>query len=411
MSSASPRGSAAHPSTGTTGWANSRALEAAGIGDDTPDPRDGRIVRDAAGRATGALLERATEAVEALVPLPNAEESARLVHDALSLMARAGLTAIQDAWGQPDDFRLLDTIRGRGALPIRVRVALEMLPGLDKRGHLDRLEGFATTVAGRERDRWLRGGILKSFLDGVVEARTAYLLAPYPGTSTVGDPRWGDDELREAVAAAHARGWQVELHAIGTAAVRQALDAYAALGPREVAARRHRVEHIESLHSHDLPRFGRLGVVASMQPLHAVPEVGQIGVWSDRLGPAVAGSGWRMRSLLESGAAVALGSDWPVVPFDPRYEIHAAVTRTTIEHQPPGGWLPNERVGLPDALAAATWGSAYAEHAESERGRLASGYLADLVVLDRDLLAEGDAAVLESRVQLTMVGGRIVHRA
>lgn len=395
---------------GHSGWANSRALEAAGIGRSTTDPRDGRIVRDASGKPTGALLERARELVETRVPRPDAEESVRLVRDALLLMARAGITAIQDAWGQPDDFRVLDRIRSENGLPLRVRIALEMLPGLDEAGHAERLDEFAPVVAGRELDLWLRGGILKSFVDGVVEAGTAYLLQPYPGSRSVGAPRWGDDELRQAVDTAHRRGWQVELHAIGTAAVRQALDAYETLGKRAVARRRHRIEHIETIDPEDLPRFAQLGVVASVQPLHGVPEAHQMAVWAGKLGPEVSASGWRIRSLLDSGTIVAFGSDWPVVPFNPFYEIHAAVNRTTIAGLPNGGWLPAERLRLPDALAAATWGSAYAEHAEGSRGRLVVGGLADLIVLDRDLLAEDSGAVIDTRVRLTVIGGRVIYR-
>ncbi len=203
----------------------------------------------------------------------------------------------------------------------------------------------------------------------------------------------------------------MELHAIGNAAVRQALDAYEALGPGQAAARRHRVEHIETLDAADLPRFAHLGVIASMQPMHAVPEAGQVDIWTDNLSAEVAASGWRLRSLLDSGAVLAFGSDWPVVPIDPMLEIHAAVHRRTPGGEPEGGWLPAEAVSVADALAAATWGSAHAEHAEAERGHLSTGALADLIVLDRDLLAEDGATIAGTRVMLTVVDGRVVHTA
>ena len=205
-------------------------------------------------------------------------------------------------------------------------------------GFVEQLEEFEALRAEEPDTARLRTGILKSFLDGVVEARTAYLLEPYPGTDARGDPRWEDGDLREAVAIAHARGWQVELHAIGDAAVRQALDAYEALGPGEAAARRHRVEHIETLHPTDLPRFAGLGVVASMQPMHALPEASQVDVWRDMLHPTVAASGWRLRSLLDAGAVLAFGSDWPVVPIDPLLEIHAAVRSPDAERRA-AGWM------------------------------------------------------------------------
>ena len=146
-----------------------------------------------------------------------------------------------------------------------------------------------------------------------------------------------------------------------------------------------------------------------MQPMHAVAGGGQVDVWRDNLDPAVADGGWRLRSLLRSGAVLAFGSDWPVVPIDPMLEIHAAVRRQTPDGEPSGGWLPEEGLAVADALAAATWGSAYAEHAELERGHLAPGAIADVIVLDRDLLREGTDAIAGTRVLLTVVGGEVVH--
>ena len=394
---------------GHSGWANSRALDAAGISSETPDPPDGRIVRDAAGRATGALKERAIELVDRMLPSPRDAEMPDLLERALRRAAELGITAVQDAWGRPEDLRILRRMASDGRLPLRVRLALDMPPAGD--GFVERLDEFQALRAEVPDTARLRTGILKSFLDGVVEARTAYLLGPYPGTDALGDPRWDDGDLGQAVAIAHARGWQVELHAIGNAAVRQAIDAYEALGPGEAASRRHRVEHIETLHPADLPRFGGLGVVASMQPMHALPEASQVDVWRDNLHPPVAASGWRLRSLLDSGAVLAFGSDWPVVPIDPLLEIHAAVRRQTPSGEPAGGWLPAEAMSIAEALAAATWGSAYAEHADAERGHLTPGALADLIVLDRDLLHEDGGAIAGSQVILTVVDGEVVHAA
>ncbi len=394
---------------GHSGWANSRALDAAGISAETPDPPDGRIVRDAAGRATGALKERAVELLDRLLPVPSDAEMPDLLERALHRAAELGITSVQDAWGRPDDLRLLRRLASDGRLPLRVRLALDMPPG--GAGFVEQLEEFEALRAEEPDTALLQTGILKSFLDGVVEARTAYLLEPYPGTDARGHPRWEDGDLREAVAIAHARGWQVELHAIGDAAVRQALDAYEALGPGEAASRRHRVEHIETLHPTDLPRFAGLGVVASMQPMHALPEASQVDVWRDMLHPTVAASGWRLRSLLDAGAVLAFGSDWPVVPIDPLLEVHAAVRRQTPSGEPPGGWLPAEAVSMPDALASATWGSAYASHADAERGHLSVGALADLIVLDRDLLREDSGAIAGSQVVLTVVDGQVVYAA
>jgi predicted amidohydrolase YtcJ len=392
-----------------TGWANTRALELAGIAADTPDPPAGEIVRDAAGTPSGALLERATELIESLLPVPSADDSDRQMSHALAALARAGITACQDAWADSDDIARLAGLRDVSGLPVRVRLARELLPGppVEVIGQLD---AFDDEAARAPADSYLRGGIIKSFLDGVVEARTAWLLEPYPGSDTRGEPRWDAEHIHPAVAEAHRRGWQVELHAIGTAAVRQALDAYAALGPGEAAGRRHRVEHIETLHPDDLPRFGQLGVVASMQPFHAVPESTQSDTWRSVLDPAVAAAGWPIRSLLTSRARVCFGSDWPVVPFDPMLALHAAVNRQSPDGLPAEGFNAEERVTLEQALDCYSYGSAWAEHADDQRGRLRAGMLADLAVLDRDLLEEGPSAIIGTQVTMTVVGGRVTHR-
>jgi predicted amidohydrolase YtcJ len=173
---------------------------------------------------------------------------------------------------------------------------------------------------------------------------------------------------------------------------------------------RHRVEHVETIDPADIRRFGRLGVVASMQPLHADPSPNQLGVWAGNIGPERASRGWAWASIARAGGRLAFGSDWPVVSFDPFLALHSAVNRQTAGGLPEGGWVPAERLGLPAALAAYTSGSAWAAHAESRRGTIAPGLDADLVVLDRDLLEAGPSAIIGTGVRLTVIGGRIVHR-
>jgi predicted amidohydrolase YtcJ len=392
-----------------SGWANTRALQLAGITADTPDPPAGEIMRDADGNPTGALLERATGLVEQVLPQPGAGATDRLLERSLDALARAGITACQDAWGDVEDLRRLARLRGEGGLPVRVRIARELMPGPPAET-VAQLERFAQEAAEITTDGYLRGGIIKSFLDGVVEARTAWFLESYPGTDSCGEPRWEEQHIRAAVAAAHRDGWQVELHAIGTAAVRQALDAYGALGPGQAASRRHRVEHIETLHPSDMPRFGQLGVVASIQPFHAVPESEQSDTWRNALEPAIADAGWPTASLLRSGAKVCFGSDWPVVPFDPMLGLHAAVNRQSPDGLPAEGFNAAERIDVEQAIECFTSGSAWAEHADGERGRLQEGMLADLAVLDRDLLAEGSSAIIDTQVALTVVAGQVTHR-
>ena len=229
---------------------------------------------------------------------------------------------------------------------------------------------------------------------------------------TTGAPEWAPDALASAVETATRRGWQVEIHAIGDAGVRTALDAYeraGAAGAGDPRTRRHRVEHIETIDPADLPRFGALGVVASMQPFHADPAPNQIGIWAGNIGPERASRAWAWRSILDHGGRLAFGSDWPVVPFDPLIALHGAVTRQTPAGEPPGGWLPAERLTIAEALAAYTLGSAFAAHAETRRGMIEVGRDADVLVLDRDLLVEDPSAIAGTRVVVTVVGGRIVH--
>jgi hypothetical protein len=323
-------------------------------------------------------------------------------------MHAAGITAVQDAWSEADSFVITGAMAEAGELPLRVRLAPPMEPGgsiSDWHRRRDRYDELAAPLAG---DTWLISGILKAMGDGVVESRTAALLAPYADDpSTAGKPTWDAADLAAHVAAASSRGWQLEIHAIGDRAVREALDAFERSG--DAAIRRHRVEHIETIDPADVARFGRLGVVASMQPFHADPSPGQIPVWADALGPERAGRGWAWTSIAEGGGVLAFGSDWPVVPFDPFIAVHGAVTRQTPMGEPAGGWLPSERLPLPAALSACTFGSAWAAHAESRRGTIVAGLDADLVVLDRDLLVEDPPAIIGTGVVATIVGGRLVH--
>jgi predicted amidohydrolase YtcJ len=398
---------------GHSGWANSRALAIAGVDAATPDPPNGRIVRDPeTGRPAGAVLESGQELLERVLPSPTADEDASSVGRAFAAFAATGITAVQDAWVEADDVALFRRLRDAGSIPLRVRLGMGMPSGIQPTPWRDLLDRYDAVVGDLAADPWLTSGILKGFADGVIESRTAALLAPYEGSDTAGEPEWTPDALAAAVEAASRQGWQVEIHAIGDAGVRMALDAYERAGSGgagDPRARRHRVEHIETIDPADLPRFGALGIVASMQPFHADPAPNQVGVWAANVGPARASRGWAWRSILDHGGRLAFGSDWPVVPFDPFLALHGAVTRQTPAGEPPGGWLPNERLTMAEALAAYTSGSAFAAHAETRRGMIVPGHDADLVVLDRDLLAEDPSAIVGTRVVATVVGGRIIH--
>ncbi|HEX5827149.1 MAG TPA: amidohydrolase [Candidatus Limnocylindrales bacterium] len=410
---------------GHTSWANTRAMELAGITRETPDPPAGVIVRDAEGNATGAFKEEAQALIDRLVPKPTEREDREAVRRALAGMHALGLTAAQDAWLEPDELAFWERVHADGELALRFRGALIMTPDQSLAEWRDRLDAYEAQAFPLRGGDHLCSGILKGFVDGVVDSRTAALLAPYEGDTSTGLPAWEPRVLDAFVAEADRRGWQVELHAIGDRGVRLALDAYEHAArangpwagdphgrgtPPGTHRRRHRVEHVEMIDPADVPRFGALGVIASMQPYHGDPTPSQIGPWAANIGPARARSGWSWRSIREAGGVLAFGSDWPVVPYDPFIALNNAVNRTTTRGLPEGGWS-DERLTLPQAIEAYTAGSAFAAYAEHRRGRVTPGLDADVIVLHRDLLAAGPSAIIGTGVALTVLAGRIVHRS
>ncbi len=268
-----------------------------------------------------------------------------------------------------------------------------MVPGLDLAGWEKRLDDYETARV-RHSGSWLQTGVLKAFADGVVESRTAAMLEPYEGNSESGELLWEPDELVQTVRAADARGWQVQVHAIGDRAIRVALDAFSGCD----AQHRHRVEHIETPAAADTTRFAELGVIASMQPQHADPNL--TSVWRRNLGAERSVRGWPWRVLLASGARLAFGTDWPVVPIDPFASLQIATEEYAAQ-----------RIGIEQAVAAWTSGAAYAEHMENEKGALQAGMLADITVLDRDLASTPGDELAETEVEATVVGGRLVYES
>ena len=398
---------------GHTGWANSQALALAGITRETKDPVNGVIVRDPkTGEPTGALKEAAGSLVEDLVPEPDAERHYALLLKALGTLNRDGITAVQDAgWTKEEAARflpLLERARKEGKLTVRARLTVDIAPG-------DPAPGIAEAVRLRKLypDGPIVFGGVKGYVDGVVEAHTAAMLAPYSDDPSLGagTPRWEDGALRDAVAAADREGLQVWLHAIGDRGIRMALDAYEAAakanGPRD---RRHRVEHVEAVSAADVPRFGALGVVAAMQPLHANPDQNNADVWAKNVGPERESRGFAWRLVEKEGGRIAFGSDWPVVTPDVFRGMYCAVARKTREGTPAGGWQPQLAVSVESALRHYTVDAAFAGFAEKERGSIAVGQRADLVVLSRDVLSVPPDEILKTRALLTLFGGKTVWR-
>jgi predicted amidohydrolase YtcJ len=390
---------------GHTAWLNTAALDAAGITRGTPDPFGGEIVRDpATGEATGILKEAAMDAAERRIPEPTPAQVRRAVEAALALAARSGVTSVQTS-ATAEDVRAYRALRARDSLTVRVYAWHPLEPEV--------IRAFAGLgISAGHGDEWLRVGMLKGYTDGTLGSRTAYMLEPFSDdASTRGIARYTDAQLDSVVTAADAAGLQVILHAIGDAANRQALDAYAraaaANGPRP---RRHRVEHAQVLDAADAVRFRAQGVIASMQPTHATSDMR----WAEtRIGHARAVEGaYGWRTLLDAGATVAFGTDFPVEPLDPVQGIYSAVTRQSREEPgtPPGGWLPEQRVTRAEAIRLYTAAPAFAEWEEGRKGTLEPGMLADLVVWSADLLTIPAEEILKAVPDLTVVGGRVVFR-
>jgi hypothetical protein len=394
---------------GHTAWVNSKALEIAGVTRKTPHPKDGVVVKDpTTGEPTGVLKEAAKQLVGRFLPEPTREDKLRALRAAMREVQRLGITSVQNAHGDAEEFALYDALRQARELTVRTYSAVSLEAPLAE-GDLARLDDL---VRKYPDDALFKTGAVKLMGDGVIESHTAAMLAPYTNRPGVkGQPFATDEEMKTVVSQVDARGWQVMIHAIGDGAIRQALDAYehaARVNPAPARGRRHRIEHIETTDPADIPRFGALGVIASMQPFHGNPSPNQIVVWAGNIGDERASRGWAYNSISKAGGRIVFGSDWPVVTPDPRMGLHVAVTRTTPDGVPAGGWYPGERVSLAQALEAYTSGAAYASFDEQRKGRLATGQLADIVVFSKDLFALPAGKLLDAEVTHTIVDGRVV---
>lgn len=371
-----------------TVWVNSRALELAGVDAATPEPELGEIPRREDGTPLGTLREwGAVDLVTAVMPPRSVEAGVRALERAGRYYLERGVTWVQDAWVEPADLDVYLAAAASGALPLRFNLALYA----DPRRFLHDLPEMAMA-----RDRVAAAGsplltanTIKFFADGVVENETGALLEPYcSGLHSHGMSVWGAERLAEAVRAADAAGFQVHVHAIGDAAVRQALDAIEraidANGPRD---RRPVIAHAQLIDDADLARFAELGVIANMQPLWAQLDALMTVLTVPRLGRERSDRQYRMRSLAGTGATLAFGSDWPVSSGDPRDGLAIAASRRTVDGEPAGGWTPHEIVPIEAALGAYTSAvahQAFADHAAAPWGRIVPGASADLVRLVRD---------------------------
>ncbi len=380
--------------------ANSRALQRAGVTRETPDPPGGEIQRDSlTGEPTGLLKETAMGLVARAVPALTPAQRRRGIELALAEAAQLGVTSLQDNSGW-DDFLLYRELREQGRLTARITEWLPFQAPLEQLLEMRRQGGV--------RDRWLKTGALKGVTDGTLGSRTAAMLEPYADDrSTRGILRIPQDELRRMVIERDAAGFQIALHAIGDLANRAALDAFEAA--QRVNGRydaRHRIEHAQVVAPDDFARFAALGVMASMQPVHQSTDMRWAG---QRLGPERSRGAYAWRTLLQHGVRLAFGSDYPVEPMDPRRGLYACATRELPEGGPAGGWVPEEKISVEECIQAYTLGSAYAEFEEQNKGQIAAGKYADIVVFAEDLTRIPPRQILTTPVVLTLVGGRIVY--
>ena len=381
--------------------ANSLVLKRAGITRDTPDPPGGSIVRDASGEPTGVLKDAAMNAVYAVIPEANASEIATALRAAMRNANENGVTSVQDMSASPDILRAYQRLLDDGDLTVRVYGA-QPLAQWERLAAPGIRAGFGNDM--------LHIGRLKGFADGSLGSTTALFFEPYldePGTSGLPSDEMVDRAaMLDDMIGADAAGLQLAVHAIGDKANATILDMFAEVarrnGPRD---RRLRIEHAQHFRLSDIPRMHAQGVIASMQPYHAIDD----GRWAEkRIGAERAKGTYAFRSLLDSGAVLAFGSDWFVAPMEPLMGIYAAVTRRTLDGAHPDGWVPEQKISVAEAVRAYTFGSAYAEGQEAVKGTLQPGKLADLVVLSEDIFAIDPAKIADVRVDATLLGGKLV---
>jgi len=392
---------------GHIGVANSAALKAAGVTRETKDPEGGQIDRDAEGEPTGILRESAMELVRSKIPLPTPSQRRRAIELALQDAAQNGVTSVQDN-SEWEDYLVYEELAREGKLTLRIT---EWLPF---EAPLKTLEQHRARRP--QTDSLLHTGLLKAFMDGSLGSRTAALLQPYSDDpKNLGLPQIEQAELNQMARERVASRFQFGFHAIGDKAAQMALDAFSEaqryareknIQPLATDGFRHRVEHAQVIAPEQFARFRELGVIASVQPNHLLTDMNWAG---ERVGAARAKHSYPWKEFLNNGVRLAFGTDYPVEPITPFRGVYAAVTRKSEDGAKE--YFPEQKLTIHEAIAAYTTGAAYTEFAESEKGSLAPGMLADFVVLDRDITKVEPGEILGTRVLRTVVGGKTVYQA
>ena len=389
--------------------ANALAMELAGVDKNTKDVPGGIIVRDADGNPTGIFKDAAKSLIERAQPHPSMEHILSALKAAQDYATENGVTSVQDmgvftAQGvdtMADVIRGYQTLEKRGELHVRVSTHLPLVDW-KRLASVGIMADFGTEK--------LQVGALKSFADGSLGSTTAWFFEPYsdaPNTSGIPSPELlHPDKMYEEMRKADKAGLQLAVHAIGDRAIRAILDMFERLEREEgISDRRLRIEHAQHLSPADIPRFAKLQVIASVQPYHAIDD----GRWADkRVGPERVNTTYAFRSLLDSGAVLAFGSDWFVAPMNPLVGIYAAATRRTLDGKHPNGWVPQQKISVAEAVHAYTMGSAYASLEDGIKGSIEPGKLADLAVLSDDIFHVDLVEIQNAKIQMTIFNGKII---
>ncbi|PYT00425.1 MAG: amidohydrolase [Acidobacteria bacterium] len=381
--------------------ANSLAMKRAGVSKDSKEIEGGFIVRDAAGNPTGVFKDAAMGYFDRAIPEPSFEQKLEFAKAATDYVASLGITSVQDVSAGTDVGVYQELLR-QGNLKTRIYGC----------SPLEDFKRWANTGVHRAfGEAMLRVGCLKGYADGSLGSTTAWFFDPYldaPNTSGLARAEVATT-MKQNIIDADKAGLQVNIHAIGDRANATVLDYYENAtnvnGPRD---RRFRIEHAQHLRQEDIKRFGSLKVVASMQPFHAIDD----GRWAwKRLDEKRLKGTYAFRTLLDSGAVLAFGSDSPVAPINPLFGVYAAVTRRTLDDKNPNGWIPEQKISVEEAIRAFTWGSAYAEFQENVKGTLEPGKLADFVIISDDIFTIDPAKIRDAKVLFTVVNGKVVYEA
>src|SRR5436309_5256611 len=379
--------------------ANAAAMRAAAVTQDTPTPSGGEVLRDArTGEPTGIFKDRALDLIGRVIPQPSPEQQDSALARALAYAASLGVTAtshVSASWADLESYHRLERA---GRLTMRVALYLP----------LESWQAVAETVSrSGHGDDWVKIGGLKGYMDGSAGSRTAYFFEPYSDSAGYqGLLQHPEADMRRWIGGADSAGLQLAVHAIGDRANAILLSIYDSVarahGPRD---RRFRVEHAQHLRPQDIPLFGKLGVIASVQPYHAIDD----GRWVEqRIGPVRIKTTYPFRTLLDTGGRLAFGSDWTVAPLDPILGVYAAVTRRTLDGRNPDGWVPEQKISVAEAVHAYTVGAAYASLEDGIKGSIEPGKLADLAVLSDDIFHIDPVAIQNTKVDMTIFDGKVI---